>query len=161
MIEQLPGKIHVTELLDVLRSGLAALVPVVERLAIPWVDGDAYDDWDNIAATLYDQLVVNTSQNAIEVDETFNFAKYDMVYPGYKGLAHFEVLSKQTNEMLGVFVGFAGIDRDFMRAKYVVRGANDVVDTTTTRSVTFSECIIRLRLPDAENKHVEVLTMAE
>jgi hypothetical protein len=151
----------VTELLDVLRSGLAALVPVVERLAIPWADGDAYDDWDNIASTLYDQLVVNTSQNAIEVDETVTFAKYDMVYPAYQGLAHFEVVSKQTNEMLGVFVGFAGIDRNFTSAKYVVRGAKDVVDTTTTRSVTFSECTMRLRLPGAENKHVEVLTMGE
>lgn len=157
----LAGKIQITELLDVLRSGLAALVPVVERLSIPWTDGDAYDDWDTIASTLYDQLVVNTAKNAMEVAQAISFAEYDMVYSSYQGLAHFEVISKETCETLGVFVGFAGIDRDFMRAKYVVRGVDGVVDTTTMRSVEFSECTIRLRLQCAADEYVEVLTMPD
>jgi len=157
----LRGTIQVTQLLDVLRSGLAALVPVVERLAIPWTDGDAYDDWDQIASTLYEQLVVNTCRSAIEVGDMVDFARYDMIHPSYEPLAHFVVASQLTSDVLGVFVGFAGIDREFTRVKYAVCGSDGAIDTTTTRNVRFSECRIWLRLPGSKSRQVEVLTVAE
>lgn len=155
------AKIQVTELMDVLRSGLAALVPVVERIGIPWTEGDGYDDWDAIASTLYDQLVVNTIRNASGIDATIDVARYDIIYPSYRELAHLEVVSPQTAEVLGVFVGFEAIERDFTRVKYAVYTAIGTVDTTTTRSVAFSECMIRVRIPSANGTVLEELTMAE
>lgn len=157
----LAREIPLVEVFEVLRSALAALVPVVERLGIPWADGDAYDDWDHIASTLYDQLVVNTCRHAGVFNENQEFAKYDLVYPSYETLAHFEVLSKQTSEVLGVFVGFAGLDRDFTNVKYAVRDSEGAIDSTMTLVALFSDCRIRVRISGAESEYAEVLTMSD
>ncbi len=159
MIDSPRGKIQLTELMDVFRSGLAALVPVVERVGIPWTEGDAYDDWDAIASTLYEQIVVNTARNAAELNSTHEFPKYDLIYPSYNGLACFEVVLASTNEFLGVFVGFEAIGRDFAKVKYVAQSADGTIDTITTLGIYFSESKIRLRIPGNLHDHVEVLTM--
>ena len=43
----------VVELLSAFRGALIALVPIMDQVGIKWRDEDAYDDWDDIAATLY------------------------------------------------------------------------------------------------------------
>lgn len=151
--------LRLTELLDVLRSGLAALVPVVERASIPWTEGDAYDDWEAIASTLYEQIVVNTIRNAEEVADDLKLPKYDLVYPSYGSTAYIEVLGD--GEVLGPFVGFEAIDPQFTKVKYAVSDAEGAVDTNMTRSFAFSGCAIRLRLPDAIGGHLEEVTIRE
>ncbi len=156
-----PSSIPLHEVFDVLRSGLAALVPVVERVGIPWREGTAYDDWDSIASTLYDQIVVNTIRNTAKIKGYIEFPEYDLIYPSYGGLAYFEIISVQRGEKLGNFVGFEGIDPNFSRVKYAVQNLDGTVDSTTTRSVNFSECAVRLRLPNTEGEYLETVTMSE
>ena len=159
MIGSPPHKIPITELMDVLRSGLAALVPVVERIGIPWTEGDAYDDWDAIASTLYEQLVVNTARSSVEVSSSLEFPRYDLIYPSYNALACFRVILTSTSEFCGCFVGFEASGREFCKVKHTIQSADGTVDTTTTGSVSFSECNIHLRLPGIVGKDLEVLTM--
>ncbi len=156
-----PRRIQITELMDVLRSGLAVLIPVVERIGIPWNEDNAYDDWDTIASTLYEQLVVNTARNSVEVTSGLEFPKYDLIYPSYDGLAHFRVILESTNECLGYFVGFEATTRDFRNVKHTIQSDKRIIDTTSTRSVSFSECNIHLCLPGNPDKLLEVLTLTD
>lgn len=159
MSGSLSSRIRLTDVLDVLRSGLAALVPVVERVAIPWTEGDAYDDWENIASMLYDQIVLNTVRNTVEVSANLEFPKYDLIYPSYERIAYFDVA--MADNTLGPFIGFEAIDRNFTMAKYAVRGAQGVMETTTTQRAAFAECMIRLVLPNTVDSYLEELTLRE
>lgn len=57
----------ITELLGTLRQALTVLVPVAEKIRMPWRDGEAYDDWDAIAECLYDNLVVHSIAWATQI----------------------------------------------------------------------------------------------
>lgn len=113
-----PWSTTLTELLGVLRQALAALVPVAEKARIPWRDGEAYDDWDAIAACLYDNLVVRPISCAAEVEPGITLPKYDMLYPSYRG-AFIQVEGGGVPEgVTAVFVGFGGLSADFGTVKW-------------------------------------------
>ena len=50
-------KIQLNELFDSLRCALVMLVPIMERVGIPWTEENSYDDWEAITSTLYEQIV--------------------------------------------------------------------------------------------------------
>lgn len=77
----------VDELLLVFRDALRALVPHVERVRIEWRDDSAYDDWDEIAQTLYEKIVVSTLQWSMEEEEREHckLPSYNMSYASYAG----------------------------------------------------------------------------
>ncbi len=148
-------------LFDVFRQALCAMVPVVEQVEIPWMEGDAYDDWDEIASTLYEQLVLNTVRSSSDVPDDLSLPKYDLIQPSYDDKAHFEVVLRSENKTLGPFVGFLATDRHFRNVKYAVRDSGGTVDTTTTGERSFEVCSIRLRLPQNDNRNLERLTASE
>jgi len=47
----------VTALLENLRDALSALAPIAARAHISWREGEAYDDWDDLATRVYEILV--------------------------------------------------------------------------------------------------------
>ena len=47
----------VTSVLLNFRDSLRVLLPMVERVDIPWRRGDAYDEWDAITSVLFNKLV--------------------------------------------------------------------------------------------------------
>ena len=153
------NKVQLKELLDILRCGLAALVPIVERAGIPWMEGDAYDDWDAIAATLYEQLVVNIVHDSVEVVGDLAFPEYDTLYPSYESMAYFEVFALETTETLGPFVGFESSEPNFNNVKYAIIDDGVSFSTTTTHKVNFLKCGIRLRLPSETGNGLSELTL--
>jgi hypothetical protein len=77
----------VDQLLLILRDALRALVPHVEKARIEWRDGSAYDDWDEIAQTLYNKIVVSSLLWAMPEDERGHcqLPDYNMTYSSYAG----------------------------------------------------------------------------
>lgn len=77
----------VSELSLVFRDALRALVPHLERVRIDWRDGSAYDDWDDIAQTLYEKIVTSSVLWALPEEERkrCEFPKYNMTYSSYAG----------------------------------------------------------------------------
>ena len=147
MSGSLSRNVQLKDLLDTLRCGLSALVPVVERAGIPWTEGDAYDDWEAIASVLYEQIVLNTVRNTGDVASNLTFPKYDLVYPSYESMTFFEVFSQHSAEALGPFVGFEATGPYFYNVKYAISGSNLSYDTTSIPTANFADCGVRLRVP--------------
>ena len=83
----------VTSVLLNFREGLFVLVPVLERIGIAWKRPDAYDDWDAIATTLFDKLVVEVIRWSLpdEAKENFRLPTYDLLLPTYSSVSTLEV----------------------------------------------------------------------
>ena len=98
----------VERLLLAFRDALRVLVPHVERVQIQWRDGSAYDDWDAIAQTLYEKIVVSSLLWAMPEDERerCQLPDYSMTYTSYAGKTVIVVNRTSTEDRL-VFHSFA------------------------------------------------------
>jgi len=156
MNQQPTTSFTIKELLDIFRSGLAALVPIVERAGIPWRAGEAYDDWDAIASVLYEQIVANTLRACRDLPDDLELPRYDLIYPSYDNMAHFEVVSLPDTCVYGVFVGFDASEPNFSQIKYVPVGkqADEAV-----LIMPFNDCGIRLRTFGTSELVLESVTL--
>jgi hypothetical protein len=87
------GSISVRDHLNEFRECLDALSPVMTRHDIPWRDGEAYDDWDRIAETLFDVLVVGPSRLALaeaNLDGVLPIPAYGFSYASYEAHSWFD-----------------------------------------------------------------------
>lgn len=76
--------VTVNVLLANLRDALSALAPVAERAHISWREGEAYDDWDDLASCVYGILVGRTiNADASAGTGVLPLAPYDMRLPSY------------------------------------------------------------------------------
>jgi hypothetical protein len=77
----------IDQLLLIFRDALRALVPHVEKARIEWRDGSSYDDWDEIAQTLFNKIVVSSLLWAMPEDERGHcqLPDYNMTYTSYAG----------------------------------------------------------------------------
>ena len=55
------------------RTALLAIVPAVERAGISWKRPDAYDEWDAIATTVFDKLVIEVLRWSLPEEERESF----------------------------------------------------------------------------------------
>ncbi len=83
----------VTSVLLNFRSALLALLPSVERVGISWKRPDAYDDWDALATTLFETLVVMVFRWSLPDDKQrdFRIPSYDLLLASYAGSSTLEV----------------------------------------------------------------------
>lgn len=84
----------VTSILLNFRAALLALISMAERVGIAWKRPDAYDEWDAIASTLFENLVVEVLRWSLLEDswEDFRLPSYDLLLPTYAGLGTLEVV---------------------------------------------------------------------
>jgi hypothetical protein len=108
----------VSQLLLVFRDASRALVPHVEKVRIEWRDSSAYDDWDDIAQTLYEKIVVSSVLWAMpeEERERCEFPKYNMTYSSYSGKTMITVNRASAAERL-VFHSFTTATDPFDKAR--------------------------------------------
>ena len=149
----------VSHLVLVFRDALRALVPHVERVRIEWRESSAYDDWDEIAQTLYETIVVASVLWAMPEDERerCRFAEYNMIYASYAGKTVIAVNGTSAGERL-VFHSFATEKEPFDRARVcrvdvdgrVLEGDFLLIDADTaayivqTPDVTLAEIAVHL-----------------
>jgi hypothetical protein len=80
-VQRNPGT--VTSLMVVFADCLRALTPHVSKVGITWKDGEAYDDWDAIAQSLYTGVVNNTIAYCVEGKGFRALTPYGLVRPDY------------------------------------------------------------------------------
>jgi hypothetical protein len=97
-------KTSVGELLGIFREALLAIIPWLEKAKIKWKEGEAYDDWDNIAEALYKNIVC--SSLAGEIVCKYTIAEYNFDYDDYASIDFIEVRSKGTSGKKFAFVSF-------------------------------------------------------
>ena len=54
----------VTELVGIFRSGLLALLPIMDAARIRWAEPGVYDPWEEIERTLFSSIVGSCVENA-------------------------------------------------------------------------------------------------
>lgn len=97
-------KTSVTELLVIFRGALLAIIPWLEKAKIKWKEDEAYDDWDNIAESLYANIVCSSLIG--EVATEYQITKYNFNYDNYSSVNFIEVRNKDNSEKKFAFVAF-------------------------------------------------------
>lgn len=84
-----------TEIVEVFRESLVALVPIMEKAHLPWKEGEAYDEWDRIASSVFEGIVVSTLQWGLMCGEfaEIRMPAYDMVYSDYHEFSFIECVN--------------------------------------------------------------------
>lgn len=120
----------VDQLLATFRDALRALVPHVEKVRIEWRDHSAYDDWDQTAQTLYEEVVVSSILWAFteEEREHCQLPDYNMTYSSYADKTVIAVNLHSTSARF-VFHSFAAEKGPFDRVRACrVDAAGQVLD---------------------------------
>lgn len=111
----------VSELMLIYRDALCALVPVVERAHIGWQDHNAYDDWDNICESLYQNIVLRSLDYSIEVGDHSPVPIYDFRFEDYRENSFIKVISKDlAGAQDNAFIGFSTGDKPFDSVELVL-----------------------------------------
>ncbi|MGC9341261.1 MAG: hypothetical protein ACP5E3_01025 [Bacteroidales bacterium] len=95
-------KTSVTELIEIFRGALMAIIPWLEKANIAWKDGESYDDWDNIASSLFENIVCATLTG--DVVNIRMIPRYDYEYESYQARDYIVVKSKKYNDKNFAFV---------------------------------------------------------
>lgn len=99
-------------LMQTFRSTLAALCPFMEKVQIRWRFEEAYDDWDEIAQCLFNNIVLRTIRFSGRGLEDLTLPDYGTVYDSYSGKSFIEVIDNTIKTRL-VFVGFSTLTVPF------------------------------------------------
>ncbi len=97
----------VNELIAIFRGALNAIIPWLEKAKIKWNEEDSYDDWDNIANTLYENIVCSSLIG--EVIANYHIAKYNFHYDNYSHIDFILVGSTEYQNTNLAFISFQSI----------------------------------------------------
>src|SRR5579863_875412 len=84
MIIQAKWTTSIDELVRSFLDALRVMVPVAERVHMPWREPNAYDDWDRICEAIYRSIVIDSIAHAQEIRESAPIASYDLRTASYK-----------------------------------------------------------------------------
>lgn len=103
----------ITAVLLNFRAALLGLLPMVERVGIPWQRANAYDEWDAITSVLFRKLVQEVLRWHLPEDKQadFQLPEYDLLLPTYAGLSMLEVAHPSLQPGRWLFHAF-GTDND-------------------------------------------------
>ena len=129
------------------RSGLAALVPAMERVGVPWKRPHAYDEWDAVASCLYQTLVVEPIRWGLEEAdrESFELPPYDLLLDSYSNGSRIEVLHARVSGTVAAFHSLGTIQSPFdaVEVRILSNGGPASADLTI---LPIEECRFCLRL---------------
>lgn len=94
----------VTELLEIFKGSILAVIPWLEKAKIKWNEGEAYDDWDNIVEVLYQNIVCSSLSG--ETSSEYKIAKYNFIYDNYSSLNYIAVRDENNYNERFAFVSF-------------------------------------------------------
>lgn len=98
--------ITLNELLLNFRNALVSLVPYLEKVEIPYKEGEDYDEWDRISEILYEELVINSVKSATKDRRSESYAKYGFYYDNYKKIDFIAFYSNNSDDLF-VFNSFS------------------------------------------------------
>jgi len=75
----------VNELVQIFRDGLIALIPMADRAQMRWREPDNYDDWDSIAAAIFESIVLRSLEESSEWEKFNAVPQYNRRTDHYSG----------------------------------------------------------------------------
>jgi hypothetical protein len=70
-------------LLRIFRDAIIALIPIAERARMHWREPEAYDDWDDMCAAIYESIVIRSFDFANEIASSPPVPRYDQRISSY------------------------------------------------------------------------------
>ncbi|MCK4635510.1 MAG: hypothetical protein KAT32_01485 [Candidatus Moranbacteria bacterium] len=97
------------------RDALISLTVFFDNVNLPWKKLDAYDEWDNSVATLFDSLVVNPIIWSLseDVQKKIKLPSYDLLLESYDDFSFIEVLSDELPSGQWIFNSFVTSKKPF------------------------------------------------
>lgn len=138
----------VTTVLLNFRGALLALVPMVERVGIPWKRPDAYDEWDAIASALFEKLVVEVLRWSLPEDEQkdFQLPAYDLLLPRYVGMGTLEVVHPSLQRGRWLFHAFGTESKPFDLVEVRSLSVDGSPLSEELKTCPIDEVVFRLRI---------------
>jgi hypothetical protein len=72
-----------TNLMGHFREALLALVPIADKIHMPWREPESYDDWDAITSALFSSIVIRSIESATGDQHFFPIVQYDKRVTSY------------------------------------------------------------------------------
>lgn len=119
----------ISTLLLTFRKALMAIIPFMDIVKIGWKDNEAYDDWDDIASTLYKNVVEKSIQHADQTSADTKLPPYDLPIPSYEDYSYISVKRKISEGQNLVFVGFSTRRQPFDSVKCVSVDSNHIANS--------------------------------
>ncbi|NEZ56461.1 hypothetical protein DXZ20_12405 [Leptolyngbyaceae cyanobacterium CCMR0081] len=116
------------------------------------MEHDAYDEWEAIASTLYEQIVLSYIRYSVKECSEKKFPVYDLKYSSYREMAYIEVTSKDSDLPPGPFVGFLATEPTFEKLKFIGLQDRENPHSNTILTATFEECEFQLKVPVEDNQ---------
>jgi hypothetical protein len=91
------------DLLKNFQGALQALVPMAEKIDVPWKNDEAYDEWEDIEACLFHSFVIYPITFDLNVRSFLPFPKYKT---HIKNLAGHSFIQHQDTDGNWIFLGF-------------------------------------------------------
>jgi hypothetical protein len=108
----------VTELVRIFRSGLLALLPVMDAARIRWADPGVYDPWENIERTLFSSVVGSCVENRVDT-ALRPLAAYGLTYADYEAHSFISERGLRTegkpNALMALQIGNEPFDTALLR----------------------------------------------
>lgn len=133
------SSISVGELIRIFQEALGALLPSMEKAHIAWGKGEAYDEWDEIAHSLFRNIVVRSLYWELKEAQAMEdiLPKYNTLYDSYRGRSVLEI--RNTGEVgTCVFVGLSASHLPFDTVDYVVVGPDGLPRNTQCKNIPLS-----------------------
>lgn len=138
----------VTDLVRNFQAALMGLIPSIGRVGIPWKRPDAYDEWDNITAAIYQALIVEPLRFSLPLDERdrFTLPAYDLLLPSYTGMSVIAVLPAQSNESTKVFHALGTVKTPFDAVEWRTVAPTGLPESNVLYSIPFEGARFELLL---------------
>jgi|SRR5580700_11181170 hypothetical protein len=130
----------IDELVRSFRDALITLVPIAERVHMPWRQPNAYDDWDRICRAIYQSIVVDSIENAEQIGASAPVPAYDLRILSYKKNSF---LCNSASGSKSAFVGFETKSQPFDQSLFAILDDNFAVvehSRIPTEEATFIFC---------------------
>ncbi len=106
----------VSKLIQAFQQSLVALLPMMERVKIPWKDGNAYDDWDEICDVLFKNIVVNSLH--CRLSDSKPLPPYGIRQDNYESKSFIGI--EMQNVSHAAFVGFKSGEEPFNQLEVAI-----------------------------------------
>lgn len=135
-------KTTVSELLKIFQGALISITPWLSKAKIGWLEGEAYDDWDNISIAIYENVVCCTLYG--EILHHYSIAKYGFQYEDYSGVDYIKVKSKIHSDKELVFVSFQSNESpaDYVKVA-VIDNACKLIDSLSLESSNLTYLFVK------------------
>lgn len=140
-------QVTINELMDIFHSSILSLLPWMKKAHIKWKEEEAYDDWDRIVSSLFENIVIRSILSSEEIPHNSQIPEYDLALDSYKEFIFIILKFKDTKPKSGkwnIFIGYSSKDDPMDTIKYITVDkdfkSDNIIQKTSIKNVDYAIC---------------------